>query len=82
MPGPSTPGQAAQTQKQLAGPKISGAEPSYVGLHPTGDTATANAVIDSVEQGWRTLATAIGETAPGHVNRTRRAITALKRYGG
>jgi hypothetical protein len=79
MPGPSTPGQAALTKRQLT-PGISGTGDSFNEQAET--QKEINIASSDILTTWRTFATALGQTAPGHVNRARRAIDGLRRYGG
>ena len=81
MPGPSTPGQAALTKQQLT-PGISSSGDSYAVPLPPGVEPGAIKASDDILTTWRTFATALGQTAPGHVNRARQAIDGLRRFGG
>ena len=63
-------------------PKISGTGQSYGPSDPRLVQEKSSPGTDSIPNVWRTFITALGQTAPAHVNRTRRAITHLRHYGG
>lgn len=89
MPGPPSPQTPSETHKLAAPPKISGTDPTYVGLHPAsvaGEAAAAAAAAPGfrnyIHGPWVELMTAIGVSGPAHITGAKGAIHALGRYGG
>jgi len=61
--------------------RVSVSDGVYGPPEPTG-TQAAKVATDELLDSWRTLATAIGQSAPHNLNRAQTAISGLRRYGG
>jgi hypothetical protein len=82
MPGPSTPGQAALTKKQLSRTKTTtNAAASFEGPVSATEKYVQNGS-QHIYGPLKGLAWVVGQSGPSFVNRGNRAIRALKRYGG
>ena len=81
MPGqPPVAGQIITANQHRVG--IGATGDSYAVPLPKGVEPGAIAATDNILTSWRTFATSLGQTAPGHVNRAQRAIRGLGRFGG